>query len=155
MSLYKKIRSLGVEDDAHVTFSYEEGCDVMHYNETHIDTAMSETGFAYTLAEAVSEGILYRNGNSILEEMRTEGLLEEYERGDGTFVDFVAQVIEDNHFDFGWIEHSTEKYDHKRGYTTLSAEFDVPVSQLRREVHPLIGWQASVQTPNGYLTVER
>ena len=115
MSLYKKIRSLGVEDDAHVTFSYEEGCDVMHYNETHIDTAMSETGFAYTLAEAISEGILYRNGNSILEEMRTEGLLEEYERGDGTFVDFVAQVIEDNHFDFGWIEHSTEKYDHKHG----------------------------------------
>ena len=65
MSLYTKIRSLGVEDDASVTFSYEDGCDVMHYNETHIDTAMNETGFAFTLAEAISTGNLYRNGNSI------------------------------------------------------------------------------------------
>ena len=155
MSLYKKIRSLGVADDAKVNFSYEDGCDVFHFNETHIETAMSETNFAYTLAEAITEGVLYRNGNEILEEMRTEGLLDDYERGDEAFTDFVAEVIEENHWNYGWIDHSTEKYDHKRGYTSLSAEFDIPVEQLRREVHPLSGWTVSVQTPNGYLTVER
>ena len=155
MSLYKKIKSLGVEDDTTVTFSYEDGCDVFHFNETHIETAMSQTGFATTLAEAVAEGILYKNGNEILDEMREEGLLDEYERGDEAFTDFVSEVIEENHWNFGWIEHSTEKYDHKRGYTELSAEFDIPLADLKNDPYPLIGWKASVQTPNGYLTVDR
>ena len=107
MSLYKKIKSLGVEDDTTVTFSYEDGCDVFHFNETHIETAMSQTGFATTLAEAVAEGILYKNGNEILDEMREEELLDEYERGDESFVEFVAEVIEENHWNYCWFEHST------------------------------------------------
>ena len=155
MSLYKKIKSLGVDDDTTVTFSYEDGCDVFHFNETHIVTAMSQTGFATTLAEAVAEGILYKNGNEILDEMREEELLDEYERGDESFVEFVAEVIEGNHWNYCWFEHSTEKYDHKRGYTELSAEFAVPLSELKGELYPLPGWKASVQTPNGYLTVDR
>jgi len=155
LSLYKKIKSLGVEDDTTVTFSYEDGCDVFHFNETHIETAMSQTGFATTLAEAVAEGILYKNGNEILDEMREEGLLDEYERGDEAFTDFVSEVIEENHWNYCWFEHSTEKYDHKRGYTELSAEFAVPLSELKDELYPLPGWKASVQTPNGYLTVDR
>ena len=155
MSLYKKIKALGVEDNVKVNFSYEEGADVFHYTETEVETAMSETGFAYTLAEAITDGVLYKNGNEILDEMREEGLLDEYERGDESFTDFVSEVIESEHWNFGWIEHSTEKYDHKRGHTSLSAEFDIPLADLKNDPSPLIGWTASVQTPNGYLTVER
>tara|TARA_R110000824_G_scaffold99058_7_gene236059 strand:+ start:1669 stop:2145 length:477 start_codon:yes stop_codon:yes gene_type:complete len=158
MSLYEKIKALGVEDDVKVNFSYEDGCDVLHYTEEEVETAMSQTGFAFTLAEAITDGVLYSKGNSILEEMRDEGLLDEYERGEddsGGFTAFVSEVIENEHWNFGWIEHSTEKYDHKRGYTELSAEFDVPLADLKDDPYPLIGWKASVQTPNGYLTVER
>jgi hypothetical protein len=155
MSLYKKIKALGVEDDVKVNFSREEGADVFHFNETHIETAMGETGFAYTLAEAITDGVLYQNGNEILDEMREEGLLDNYERGDESFTDFVSEVIESEHWNFGWIEHSTEKYDHKRGFTSLSAEFDIPLADLKDDPMPLIGWTASVQTPNGHLTVER
>ena len=158
MSLYKKIKALGVEDDVKVNFSYEEGCDVLHYTEEEVETAMNQTGFAYTLAEAITDGVLYNKGNSILEEMRDEGLLDEYERGEddsGGFTAFVSEVIENEHWNYGWIEHSTEKYDHKRGYTELSAEFDIPLADLKGDPNPLIGWKASVQTPNGYLTVER
>ena len=155
MSLYKKIKSLGVEDDTAVTFSFEDGCDVFHFNETHIETAMSNTGIAYSLAEAITQGVLYENGNEILSEMREEGLLDDYERGDEAFTDFVSEVIESEHWNFGWIEHSTEKYDHKRGFTSLSAEFDIPLADLKNDPMPLIGWKASVQTPNGHLTVER
>ena len=155
MSLYKKIRSLGVEDHASVTFAREEGADVFHYTEDQVEQAMSETGFAYTLAEAITQGILYSKGNQILEEMRDEELLEEYERGDETFTDFVAEVISDEHWNYDWFEYSTEKYDHKRGFTNLSAEFDITLADLKNDPHPLIGWKASVQTPNGYLTVER
>ena len=155
MSLYKKIKALGVEDNVNVNFSIEEGAEVFHFNETHMETAMSETGFAYTLAEAITSGILYEKGNEILDEMRTEGLLDGYERGDEAFTDFVSEVIEENHWNYGWIEHSTEKHDHKRGYTELSAEFDIPLADLKNDPMPLIGWKASVQTPNGYLTIDR
>tara|TARA_Y100001973_G_scaffold101835_1_gene165687 strand:- start:1033 stop:1500 length:468 start_codon:yes stop_codon:yes gene_type:complete len=155
LSLYKKIKSLGVEDDATVTFSYEEGAEVFHFNETHVETAMSQTGFATTLAEAVAEGFLYKNGNEVLDEMREEELLSDYDRGDESFVEFVAEVIENEHWNYCWFEHSTEKYDHKRGYTELSAEFAVPLSELKDELYPLPGWKASVQTPNGYLAVDR
>ena len=68
MSLYKKIKSLGVEDDTAVTFSFEDGCDVFHFNETHIETAMSNTGIAYSLAEAITQGVLYDKGNEVLED---------------------------------------------------------------------------------------
>ena len=155
MSLYKKIKSLGVEDDVKVNFSYEEGADVFHYTDTALETAMGETGFAYTLAEAITGGILYKKGNGILEEMRDEGLLDEYERGDEAFTDFVADVISEEHWNYDWFEYSTEKYDHKRGYTSLSAEFDVRLGDLKDEFLPLSGWQVSVQTPNGHLTVDR
>jgi hypothetical protein len=155
MSLYKKIKALGVEDNVSVNFSREEGAEVFHFNETHIETAMSETGFAYALAEAITSGILYESGNEILDEMRTEGLLDDYERGDEAFTDFVSEVIEENHWNYGWIEHSTEKHDHKRGFTSLSAEFDIPLAALKSDPSPLIGWKASVQTPNGYLTIDR
>ena len=155
MSLYKKIKALGVEDDVKVNFSYEEGADVFHYTETEVETAMGETGFAYTLAEAITSGVLYKKGNHILDEMREEELLEDYERGDEAFTDFVSEVISEEHWNYGWFEYSTEKYDHKRGYTELSAEFDIPLADLKDDPHPLIGWKASVQTPNGYLTVER
>ena len=158
MSLYKKIKALGVEDDVKVNFSIEEGAEVFHFNETHIETAMSQTGFAYTLAEAITDGVLYKKGNHILDEMREEELLEEYERGEddsGGFTAFVSEVIENEHWNYCWFDHSTETYDHKRGYTELSAEFDIPLADLKDDPYPLIGWKASVQTPNGYLTVER
>ena len=131
MSLYKKIKALGVEDDVKVNFSYEEGADVLHYTEEEVETAMSETGFAYTLAEAITDGVLYKKGNHILDEMRDEELLAEYERGDEAFTDFVSDVISEEHWNYGWIEHSTEKYDHKRGFTNLSAEFDISLADLK------------------------
>ena len=155
MSLYKKIRSLGVEDHASVTFAREEGADVFHYTEDQVEQAMGETGFAYALAEAVAEGFMYKEGNDIIDEMREEGLLEGYERGDEAFTDYVAEVISEEHWNYCWFEYSTEKYDHKRGYTSLSAEFDVRLGDLKDEFLPLSGWKASVQTSSGYLTVDR
>ena len=48
-SFYDKIKALGVEDDVSVDFKWEEGCDVFHYNETHIEDAMGNTGAASVL----------------------------------------------------------------------------------------------------------
>ena len=67
MSFYRKIRALKLEDSTNVNLTWEEGCDVHHYTDDHIDMAVNNTGIAHTLAEAITEGPLYKNGNEILE----------------------------------------------------------------------------------------
>tara|TARA_R110000824_G_scaffold171505_1_gene349179 strand:+ start:71 stop:550 length:480 start_codon:yes stop_codon:yes gene_type:complete len=154
-SFYNKIKALGVEDDASVDFKWEEGCDVFHYNETHIEDAMHNTGAAYALAEAIAEGVFYEKGNPILEEMREEGLLDEYERGAEAFTDFVSEVIDEEHYNYSWIENSTERFDHKRGWTNLSMELSIPLGDLKElGFNPLPAWTPSVRTPAGYMTLD-
>ena len=116
--------------------------------------AVSNTGIAHTLAEAITEGPLYKHGNEILEEMRNEGLLDDYERGSEEFTSFVADVIESEHWNYGWLDYSTEKFDHKRGFTTFTLDFDVKASDLKAHPHAFIGWTASVRTDNGTLTLD-
>jgi len=154
MSFYEKIQALKLDEDTDVSFIFEEGCDVHHYTDTYLEEAISLTGIAHTLAEVISEGPLYENGNSILEEMREEGLLDEYERGDESFTDFVAETIATNHWDYGWLEHSTERYDYKRGFTTFTLEFDVKAGDLKNHPSAFLGWTASVQTGHGTLTLD-
>lgn len=155
MSIYKKLQALRLDDNAEVRVSYEDGCDVHHYTDDYLFHAMHETGIAHTLAEAITDGPLYLNGNAILEEMRNEGLLDDYERGDGTFTDFVAEVIADNHWDYDWFEHHTERFDHKRGFTTFTLDFDVKVQDLKNHPFSFSGWEAQVLTENGLLTLEK
>ena len=155
MSLYEKIQALKLGNDVNVNITWKEGCDVHHYTDEYLEEAISKTGIAYTLAEAITEGPLYESGNDILEEMRHAGLLSDYERGDGTFTDFVAEVITESHWDYDWFEYETERYDYKRGYTTFTLDFDVKVSDLKDCPNAFIGWDASVQTVNGTLALGR
>tara|TARA_Y100001973_G_C5034266_1_gene249593 strand:- start:107 stop:571 length:465 start_codon:yes stop_codon:yes gene_type:complete len=154
MSFYRKIRALKLEDSTNVNLTWEEGCDVHHYTDDHVDMAVSNTGIAHTLAEVITDGPLYKNGNEILEEMRDEGLLDDYERGSEDFTSFVADVIESEHWNYGWLDYSTEKFDHKRGFTTFTLDFDVKAGDLKDHPHAFIGWTASVRTDNGTLTLD-
>ena len=150
-TFYDKIKALGATDETQVTFEWEEGCDVFHYNETHVETAMSETGAAYALAEAITEGVFYEKGNSVLEEMREDGLLDEYER-DGGFTDFVAEVIDSEFYNYDWIEQSTQRFDHKRGWTDLSLSLNIPLGDLKdTKYNPLPSWDCQVRDGNGNL----
>jgi len=151
-SFYDKIKALGADDETTVNFSWEEGCDVFHYNETHVETALGETNAAYELAEAITEGVFYEKGNSILDEMREDGLLDEYERGDEAFTEFVAEVIGESFYDYDWIEQSTQRFDHKRGWTDLSMALSIPLGHLKETgYNPLPGWRCQVRDGNGNL----
>jgi len=155
-TFYDKIKALGADDETTVNFSWEEGCDVFHYNETHVETALSETNAVYVLAEAITEkfGVFYEKGNSILDEMREDGLLDEYERGEGYFTDFVAEVIGDSFYDYDWIEQSTQRFDHKRGWTDLSMALSAPLGHFKEDFYnsnPLPGWTCQVRDGNGNL----
>jgi hypothetical protein len=154
MSIYKKIRALGLDDNTEVNFTWEEGCGVMHYTDEYIGRAINETGIAHTLAGVITEGPLYENGNDILGEMRAEGLLDEYERGNCDFGDFVAEMILSEHWNYEWFDYETVKYDHKRGHTTFTLDFDVKAGDLKNHPTAFMGWTASVHTKDGMLTLE-
>ncbi len=156
MSIYKKLQNLNLTEDSMISLRYSEGADVFVHNETEVDTAMSETDVINRFSELVATPGLRAQtkwGDHIIQELRDSGFLEEYEI-DYTFEDFISETITDNFYDFSFIESSTEKYDHKRGFCTLSAEVEIPYGNLSQAQPNLFGWDVVVETPLGTLTID-
>ena len=157
MTTITKLKSLKLPEDAMLTLTYEEGADVFHYTGNEVEDAISETSVIQEFASLISNSKLdARNtwcGN-ILEHLRNEQWLDDYERGSGNFDEYIAEVLTDNFYDTDMIEHSTEKYDHKRGFTTLTAQVEVPVSNYLEVVPFITGWTISVETELGTVTID-
>jgi hypothetical protein len=156
MSIYTKLQSLNLPEDAKVSLRFSEGTDVFVHNETEVETALSDTDVVNRFSELVATRGLdaqTRWGDNIVQEMREQGLLDDYDRDD-TFSDFISDMMHDNFYEFDFIEASTEKYDHKRGFCTLSAEVEVPFANLVQVQPDLLGWDVVVETPLGILTVD-
>lgn len=157
MSLIQKIKDLNLPEDATVSLSYSEGVDVFVHNETEVETALSETDVLSTFSELVATRALQAEsmyGTHVLDSLREEGYLDDYERGSYGFAEHIAEKLEENFYDQEFIEYSTERYDHKRGFTTLSADVKVSVKNLLFATPHLGGWTASVQTDAGTLTLD-
>ena len=155
MSIIENLKNLNFESGATATLTYSEGTDVFVHNETEVETALADTDVVRNFAELIATPGLKVNtlfGTNVLQSLRDDGLLDDYERDD-TFSDYLYEVITDNFWDVDFIESSTEKYDYKRGFCTLSTRLKVPVANLL-EVDPLLaGWKVEVQTGAGVLTV--
>ena len=153
-----KLKNLNLENEDTVTLVYEDGADVFHFNETEIETALSETDVVEQLAELITTpGLDAKDswgGGSILQSLRDKELLDGNERGTGDFTEFLTEQINENFYDTEVIDYSTEKYDHKRGYTTLTATVKVSAGNLIQSNPTLFGWKASVQTDNGLLVID-
>jgi hypothetical protein len=122
-----------------------------------VEDAMNETSVIHDFASLIANTKLDArnrwNGN-IIQHLRDNDFLDEYERGSFSFEDFLADSLSENFYDQELIEHSTEKYDHKRGFCTLTAQVEVPFSNFA-EVNPMIiGWNVSVETENGTLSFD-
>lgn len=157
MKIYETLKGLNVSDDTVVTLSISEGTDVFVHNETEVDTAMSETSVIDNVSELItSQGSKFETqwGENPLESLREQGFFDDYNRGDFTFTEFVSDVIRENFYDQEFVEYSTEKYDHKRGFCTLSAEFQTTIQNLLNAKPLLYGWTVSVPTENGTLTLD-
>jgi len=158
MSLKNNLAELKLEESAKVTFTYEEGTDVFHFNETHVDDALNGTDVVDRLASAITSGLQVASqyGGSPLESLRDADLLDAYERGNFAFEGYVAETIRDNFYDADLIEESTERFDHKRGFTTLSTTLSARVADVLSQVEDYAvefsGWKAEVSTNNGMLT---
>ena len=157
MSILNKLKDLKVEPDTMVTLKYSDGADVFVHNETEIEDAIAETDVIQTFSSLVATPRLsvYTNyGDHILDELRDSGHLDEYERGSFEFEGFVSEVIAENIYDFDFIDRSVEKYDHKRGFCTLTAEVQIPAANLM-DVNPFIaGWKVSIPTEYGMLSFD-
>ena len=156
MSILSRLKNLNLDPEATVTLNYSEGADVFVHNETEVETALAETDVVSYFSDLVATpglNVATLFGTNVLESLRDEGLLDDYEH-DHTFSDYLSEVITDNFWDLDLIEHSTEKYDYKRGFCTLTAEVVVPASELFEASPCLTGWSVSVASDGGTLTFE-
>ena len=157
MSVVKRLQSLKLPEDAMVTLTFEEGTDVFVHNETEVEDAINETSVINEFASLIANSKLdarNRWSGNVLEHLRAEDYLEDYERGTYGFEEYLAETLTENFYDTDLIEYSTEKYDHKRGFTTLTAQVEVPVVNFM-EVNPFVaGWKVSVETENGTLSFD-
>ena len=157
MSVVKRLQSLNLPEDAMITLTREEGTDVFVHNETEVEDAMNNTSVIYDFASLIADTKLdarnHWSGN-IIQHLRDNDFLDDYERGSFSFEDFLVETLTENFYDTDLIEYSTEKYDHKRGFTTLTAQVQIPFDNFV-EVRPFVsGWTVSVETDNGTLTFD-
>jgi hypothetical protein len=169
-----KLRELGVDDDGSVTLSYSEGCDVWHINESHVEESVAETDTTAMLAGLLASGVpVYgawgemSEGNDILNDMRAQDVLEDYERGDECFEDYITEKLQETIYEGEYsIEYSTEQYDYKRGRCDISTEVRVRAGDLYAadaatsgrfqffDASSFVGgFNVSVKTKNGTLTL--
>ena len=157
MSVVKILQSLNLPEDAMITLTREEGTDVFVHNETEVEDAMNNTSVIYDFASLIADTKLDARNNwsgNIIQHLRDNDFLDDYERGSFSFEDYLVETLTENFYDSDLIEYSTEKYDHKRGFTTLTAQVEIPYANFV-EVSPFVsGWQVSVETDNGTLTFD-
>ena len=169
-----RLRELGVEDDGCVTLSYSEGCEVWHINESHVEESVYETETAAMVAGLLASGVpVYgawgsvSEGNDILNDMRAQDVLEDYERGVECFEEYLTEKLQETIYDGEFsIEYSTTQYDYKRGRCDISAEVRVRAGDLYAADASndgryayftadnfVRGFAVSVETKNGSLTL--
>ena len=154
VTIIDTINNLNVTDDTIVTLKYEDSHDGWHSTGELESEAVRETSTADMVAELITDKTLQVRtsfGDELaLDALRDTDLLEEYDRGDFAFEQFIAETIRENPYDTDeFVEFSTEQYDHKRGNCTVSAEFTTTVANLKEGVDNATGWTASFEHGGG------
>ena len=149
----KQLKKLGLPGKSHVTLSCSDGQDVFHYtDDDHEGKTVKETEIAAKVATLISQKSF---DNELLTRMRSWSLLEDYEIRDGTFQEFLTDTIASNWRDCGLLDVLTEHYDHKRGFSRVTAEVDTTVEEvLNLDESALSGWNLKVQLDAGSLEIE-
>ena len=157
--IIKKLKELGVEETDFITLSYVEGTDVWHINENHVEETVAETETAAMLAGLLAARVpVYNYGSAILEEMRFNGALDDYDH-EGWFEEYLAEVLTTTIYDGEYgLDYSTEQYDYKRGFCNIATEVQVQVSDvyaLGSDANSFVaGFDVLVETKAGKLTLK-
>jgi len=150
----KQLQQLGLPHKLHVTLTCSDGQDVFHFTDAdHEGDTVTETRIASKVASLITQRAI--TNNTFITEMRSWDLLEDYERGDGTFEDYVTDAIERSWRDCGLLDVITEHYDHKRGFSKVTAEVETTVGEvLNLNDSDVDGWNMKVQIQAGELEIE-
>mgnify|MGYP001484718137 CR=1 FL=1 len=154
--IYQNIESLNIPLDTKVTLRYEQTADCFLMNEDEVETAMSETDVISSFAGLVATpglNLSMSYHGDILEALRAEGLLDDYER-DNTFEEYLTEVFSENHYDLEMVDSTIEKYDYKRGACTLSVQAHTTVENLLNIRPILFGWSAQIESEQAIITLE-
>ena len=157
-NIVKKLKELGVEETDFVTLSYTAGADVWHINEGHVQETVAETDTASMLAGLLASRVpVYNYGSAILQEMRFNGALDDYDREEW-FQEYLTDVLTSTIYDGEYgLDYSTEQYDYKRGFCSISTEVQVQVSDvyaLDSTADTVVaGFDVTVETKDGTLTL--
>lgn len=148
---------LGVNGETEVNLMYEDSADVFHFRGDAEETAIGETDVVQTLVEIARSGIKFQE--NLIDDMRDQDHLEDYERGSYEFEEYCTEMISENYYDYyDYINCSTEQYDHKRGCTTVTASLTTTVADLldaESAVNACLnGWKAEFSSPNGHMTID-
>ena len=162
-----KLESLNLDENVTVILTYSDGAEVFHYKDDGgIEDAIEETDVVQRFSELV--GTLQEN---------YEGVHPIVETLDNSYVinleDFVEETddveaeptyniswsdihdgIVNNFYDQEYIESEVKRYDHKRGYCTLTATVEITLAELFKVRPDLSGWEIEVETADGTLTID-
>ena len=109
MSFTQKLKSLRTAPNAMATLTYSEGTDVFLMNEDEVETALSETNVVQKFSDLITTpGINATTpfGTSIIEELRHNDYLLDYERGSFSFSEYISETIRDNFYELDFIDKS-------------------------------------------------
>ena len=154
VTIIDTINNLDVTDETIVTLTYEDRHEGWHSTGDLEENAVRETDTADRVADLITDtklAVRTNFGNEpALEVMRDSELLEEYERGQYAFEQFVAETIRENPFDLDeFVDFEVIQYDHKRGSCTVSASFKTTVGHLKANPDSVSGWKVDLETNNG------
>jgi len=154
-SRFNKLREMNLDSTSKVTLSTEGGSEIIHYTgEDYEGETIDETGIANLLADLIISPQLANN--TVIEKLRDNGALDDYERGSFNFEEYVASAIRSDWYEY--LDVDTEHYDHKRGFTSVKAEVGTTLGELLKadmeSPYLFNSWEVEVQTPMGTLKVE-
>ena len=157
--IIETLKGLNVDPTDYVYLNYEEGAEVWHISDDHIENALNETEAATMLARLLATSgitVLSRYDEDILGTMRTEGLLDDYER-EGTFEEYLVQKIREEAYEYDLLTISTYRHDYKRGRCDVAANVKVTAGELFQlgddATSFVSGFDIVVQTNDGLLTL--
>ena len=159
----KTLKELDVDSTDYVYLNYEDGADVWHISDNYIESAVASTGAAAMLARLLATSgvtVLSRYDEDILVTMRTEGLLDDYDREESfeSFEEYLVQKIQQEAYNYDLLTISTYGHDYKRGRCEIATNVKVtagdPFPNWERGLPLFVaGFDIVIQTKNGLLTL--
>ena len=158
MNILDKLSDTPYNSNTLATLSYEDGCDVFHFMDDHIEEAVNETSTVSALAElATSVPSVSMEGSeySLIEELKTETFLDTSVDEKELLKSAIKEKIKETFFEHDWVTCSTEHYDYKRGFTTVGTTVMVNLEDLKDlSEDDLRGWRIEVSTEHGTVILD-